>query len=634
MPDAILLDTLKQYWGHDVYRPVQADVVQAVAEGFDVLALLPTGGGKSICFQAPALALNKICLVVSPLIALMKDQVEQLEKRNIPALFFESGLHPTEVDLLVENCKKGMYKFIYTSPERIESEQFRKNILKFNIQIIAIDEAHCISQWGHDFRPSYLKLHQLKTLFPKTQIVALTATATTKVQIEIVEILRLNTPKIFKQSFKRTNISYMALQIENKLSKCFDILNKIKGTAIIYVRSRKKTAAISEWLQKSGISADFYHAGLTFEERNAKQKAWMQNKSRVIVATNAFGMGIDKSDVRLVIHIDIPESIEAYYQEAGRAGRDLQKSYSVVIFNSQDLAEYEKAVEKRFPDVETVKQAYFQLANHYQIASGGYQSEGYDFDIDAISDKYKIDKILLYNSLKHIENQGFITYSEDYYSPAKIHIPDRTAAYQFQLSNAKYDILIKEILRQVGGAAYTDFVLINEYALSKKLTTDQKNIRALLAFLNAANVLIYKPMKNYPQIFFLTERFGQKQFPFNNKQYEERKNTAQKKTDAVVAFITNKMRCRSKILLEYLDEICDTYCGVCDVCISNKKTINDDKFLPVLAFIKDNICTAPQIKKQFYQINDDAFVLWIKNALDLEIIYIDQHNHIRLHEKH
>ncbi len=624
----ILLETLKKYWGHHAFRPVQTDVVDAVAHGHDVLALLPTGGGKSICFQAPSLALNKICLVVSPLIALMKDQVEQLTKRDIPALFFESGLHPTETELLIENCKKGVYRFIYTSPERLESESFRKNLHKFNIQIIAIDEAHCISQWGHDFRPSYLKLSDLKTLLPKCQIVALTATATTKVQIEIAEILRLNQPKIFKQSFKRNNISYMVLYIENKLNKCLDIFRRIPGTAIIYVRSRKKTTIIADWLQKSGISATFYHAGLTFEERNAKQKAWMQNKCRVIVATNAFGMGIDKPDVRLVIHLDIPESIEAYYQEAGRAGRDLNKSYSVVIFNAQDLDEYKKSLEKRFPDVEAVKQTYFQLANHYQIASGGYQSEGYDFDIDVFSEKYKTDKILLYNSLKHIENQGFITYSEDYYSPSKIYIPDRTATYQFQMSNAKYDAPIKEILRQVGGAAYTDFVLINEYHLSKKIGTDVENTKALLRFLNVANVLVYKPQKSFPQIIFLTERYTQKQFPFSNKLYLDRKNTAQKKSDAVESFITNKKRCRSKILLEYLDEINDENCGVCDVCISNKKIINNDKFSPVIEQIKTQNYTASQLKTMFFGINDNEFADWLKNALDAEILGINDNNEI------
>lgn len=623
MQDEILLEVLKKYWGFENFRPIQSDIVKAVMDGNNVMALLPTGGGKSICFQAPALALNKICLVISPLIALMKDQVEQLEKRNISAIFFQSGLHQNELEILLKNCKKGMYKFIYISPERLESDYFKENISKFNIQLIAIDEAHCISQWGHDFRPSYLNLGKLKLLFPKIQIIALTATATQKVQNEIIEILQLQNPKIFKKSFKRDNISYSAIQHENKLGKCLEILQKIKGTSIIYLRNRKKTAIISEWLIKSGISSDFYHAGLTFEERSQKQKDWMENKKRVIVATNAFGMGIDKPDVRLVIHLDIPDSIEAYYQEAGRAGRDSKKSFSVVIFDANDIRNYNTNIEKRFPDIETIKSLYFQLANHFQIASGSYQTEGYDFNIETFSEKYKISEAIVYNSLKHIENQRFIGFNEDYYLPSKLHIPDRNLLYQFQLSNIKYDSIIKEILREIGGGAFTEFVIIEEHKMSRKLHLDTITFINLLKFLHTAQVLIYSPKNIEPKIFFLTERFTQKNFPFNTVKYEQRKNNAIEKHKAMSEFILNKSICRSKIILKFLDELSDENCEICDVCVNKKRLQNINQYNEILNYIEQNQTTITKIREIFIQIPEIELTKWLKNALELEIIYIN-----------
>lgn len=526
---SVLIDVLKKYWKFDSFRAVQQDIVQSVYDNIDTLALLPTGGGKSVCFQVPVMAKEGTCIVICPLIALMKDQVEQLQKKQIPAIFLDASYHQKEMDIVLENAVNQYYKFIYISPEKTKNEQFLKAILKMNISLIAVDEAHCISQWGYTFRPSYLDINRLRKQLPKVPIVALTASATEKVKLDIIQKLELKNAAIFTKSFRRNNLSYSVNLAENKMQRCYEILKNVNGSAIVYVRSRKKTAVFSEWLNKAGIKSEFYHAGLTQNERTQKQDLWMRNQTRVIVATNAFGMGIDKPDVRLVIHLDVPDSLEAYYQEAGRAGRDEKLAYAILLYQNQDLIELENNLEIKFPSVETIKNCYQHLANYYQIATGSEQVHLMDFDIELFCESYKLHPKTTYNAIKLLEKEGLIVFEESFFSPSKIHIPDRTLLYQFQVANAKYDSIIIALLRIVGGSVFNDFVHINENSLAQKLNFDSETTKKILQFLNDAQILIYQPQKSKPQLAFLTQRFTLKALPYNVGKYDFLKSAEKEK---------------------------------------------------------------------------------------------------------
>jgi len=394
---------LLKYWGHDNYRPLQEDIIESVIDGKDTLALLPTGGGKSICFQVPAIKKEGICIVISPLIALMKDQVENLVKRSVKAVAIYSGMTKREIDITLDNCAYGNIKFLYVSPERIETPIFLERIKKMDINLIAIDEAHCISQWGYDFRPSYLNIVKLKEIKPNVPFIALTATATPEVVIDIQQQLKFKGENVFQKSFERKNLSYVVLNEEDKLGRILKILEKIQGTSIIYVRSRKKTKEIASFLLKNRIAADYYHAGLTNEERTLKQSNWINNLTRVIVSTNAFGMGIDKSDVRSVIHVDLPDSLEAYFQEAGRAGRDEQKAYAVLLFEEADRMDLEQRIFNSFPPIDTIKQVYQALANYFQIPIGSALNEAYNFNIIVFSEQYNLEVFTVFNCLKLLD---------------------------------------------------------------------------------------------------------------------------------------------------------------------------------------------------------------------------------------
>ena len=456
------LETLRQYWGYKDFRPLQQDIVQAVLDGKDVLALLPTGGGKSICFQVPTLMRPGLCVVVSPLIALMKDQVDQLKKRGIAAEVVFAGMRAPEIDLALDNCIYGQVKFLYVSPERLKTTLLQERVKKMQINLLAVDEAHCISQWGYDFRPAYLEIAAFRTLIPNVNTIALTATATPTVQQDIQEKLQFSHPLCFQKSFTRDNLIYVVRKTEDKERQLLSILHHVPGTAIVYVNTRKKAKTAAQFLQKNDINAAAYHAGLTTLEREARQEAWFNGSTRVIVATNAFGMGIDKLNVRSVIHLDFPTTLEAYYQEAGRAGRDDKKAYAVILYDIHDIALLRESIQRAHPSPEQLKKVYQQLANYYQVAVGSHNMITYDFDLEYFAHAYGLKPQLVYQSLKTLEGEGLIQLNEAFSQPARLHIPtDPKTLYTFQVAHAHYDLLIKALLRLYGGELFSTFTTVS-----------------------------------------------------------------------------------------------------------------------------------------------------------------------------
>ncbi|MFA0962920.1 ATP-dependent DNA helicase RecQ [Roseivirga sp. BDSF3-8] len=564
---------LRQYWGYETFRPLQEDIVRASLEGKDVLALLPTGGGKSVCFQVPALAKEGICLVVSPLIALMKDQVAQLNRRDIAAVAIYSGMKPREIDITLDNCVYGNIKFLYVSPERLKTELFRERLQRMNVNLIAIDEAHCISQWGYDFRPPYLEIAELRELLPEVPVIALTATATPEVRDDIRDKLAFRTvQEVFRKSFARANLSYSVRYEDNKDGKLLEILRVVKGSAVVYVRSRKRTQQIAQWLTKQGISADYYHAGLSNEQRDQKQDAWIKSHTRVIVATNAFGMGIDKPDVRVVAHMDLPDTLEAYYQEAGRAGRDEKKAYAVVLYNQDDLEALRSRVQQAYPSIDYLRRVYQCLANYYKIAVGSSQMESYDFDLQAFAHTYRLQALEAYHALKKLEEEGFIQLNESFYQPSRAYFTmDNRDLYRFQIEQGAYDPLIKALLRHYGGELFSTFVKIDERQLGGSIDKPAGEVVRMMNFLHEREVLIYDPKKDRPQVTFITARFDSTKLPIDKELLDQRRKLNIDKAESVITYVTHHHRCRTQILLEYFGEINDDRCGVCDICVEEKK---------------------------------------------------------------
>lgn len=578
---------LIKYWGHTEFRPLQEDIITNVLEGKDTLALLPTGGGKSICFQVPALAKEGICIVISPLIALMKDQVENLLKRNIKAAAIFSGMTHREIDITLDNCVYGNYKFLYVSPERIETDLFKARLEKMNVNLFAIDESHCISQWGYDFRPSYLNIAKLREYKPGVPFLALTATATSQVVGDIQEKLKFKKENVLQKSFERKNIAYVVIYEEDKYKRLLRILNKIKGTSVVYVGTRKRTKEIAQFLVQQGISADYYHAGLSNHERSDKQNNWITNKTRVIVSTNAFGMGIDKPDVRTVVHLDLPNSLEAYFQEAGRAGRDEEKAYAVLLVEQSDRLELEKQIINSFPEIETIKTTYQALANFFQIPIGSALNESYFFDINTFSKQYNFQSFTVYNCLKFLEKEGYLILSEANYNPSRVKIEiNKNDLYDFQLKNPTIDIFIKTLLRSHTGL-FEEFVKIDEFDLAKKLKTTREKIIKVLDYLLHLNIISYTKQTNLPQITFLTPRVETKSLYISRQHYSERKEVAISKMESVIYYAYSKHKCRSQILLGYFGETNSYRCGVCDVCLErNKLELSDVEFSNVSDQIK------------------------------------------------
>lgn len=569
---SLALKTLKDYFGYLDFRPLQEDIVLSIAEGKDTLALLPTGGGKSICFQVPSLMQDGICLVVSPLIALMKDQVDQLKGKGIKAIAIYSGMQKREIDTLLDNCIYGDYKFLYVSPERLKTEIFLERFKQMNINIIAVDEAHCISQWGYDFRPPYLDIADLREIYPKVPVIALTASATPEVRKDIIEKLRLKYPEVFVQSFARKNLSYSVRWAENKFEKALEILQKVPGSAIIYTRSRKGTRDTARQLNQLGVSATFYHAGLEQQQRDARQVDWLKGKVRVMVATNAFGMGIDKPDVRIVLHLDLPENLENYYQEAGRAGRDGTRAYAVLIVKEYDLNLIIEKAGESYPPVEQVKKVYQCLANYYRIAVGSSQMGSYDFEMADFTQTYQLDPRLTYNSLKVMQEYSLVLFSESVFMPSSLHfLVTQTKVYEVQIAYARLDPLIKLILRMYGGELFVNYVKVQEAKLAKLLQLSENEVVQMLGKLDQMGVLAYNAKKDKPQVTFLTPRLDASRLPLDNKRISFRRNQAIEKAESTIKYIRNEMICRTGQLLDYFGETNDHHCGICDCCIRIKK---------------------------------------------------------------
>ena len=563
---------LTQYWGYPSFRPLQEDIVDSVMAGRDTLALLPTGGGKSICFQVPAMAMEGVCLVITPLIALMKDQVAHLVEKGIPAAAIYSGMHPDELELAYNQAAYGRLKFLYVSPERLQTDAFLEALKRMMVCLLAVDESHCISQWGYDFRPPYLKIADIRPYMPKTPVLALTATATAKVVDDIQLRLGFKEKNVFQSSFERKNVTYNVYHEADK----YGVLRRkleamIEGSAIVYVRNRKRTRVIADWLNSVGISATFYHAGLDAKTRDERQDLWMKGKVKVIAATNAFGMGIDKPDVRLVIHMDLPDSIEAYFQEAGRAGRDLKPSEAILLVSPADIAKLQENLAQSFPELERIKLIYNALGNYFGIPVGAGENVSYPLVISDFANHYGFSVLEVYHTLKILEKEGFLILSDSFDEPSKVMIrASRDDLYGFQVNNPQYGALIKCMLRGLPGVL-TDFVKINEEGLAKKTGLSADKVQEQLKKLEAYHFLSYAPRNDKPQVLFLSEFVDTKHFGLSNENYHDRKRDAEERVKAVVDFVNNDEECRSVQLLRYFNEKTRKTCGRCDVCLKQDK---------------------------------------------------------------
>lgn len=562
---------LLQYWGFNEFRPKQEDIINSVLEGKDTLALLPTGGGKSICFQVPALSQEGICIVVSPLIALMKDQVLNLKKRGVNAAAIYSGMSRREIDILLDNCIYGDVKFLYVSPERLTTKIFIARFQKMNVNLIAVDESHCVSQWGYDFRPPYLQIAEIRPYFPEIPIIALTATATPEVVMDIQEKLAFKETNVLQKSFERKNIAYIVQEEEDKLGRLLKIVNKVKGTGIVYVRNRKKTEEIAVFLQKKGVHADFYHAGLDYRIKDTKQKAWISNKIRIIVSTNAFGMGIDKADVRFVVHLDLPDSLEAYFQEAGRGGRDEKKAYAVQLYAKSDVITFKEHTRNSFPSIETIKKVYQALGSYFQLAVGSGKEEIFTFNLGEFCNRFKFNLIEVNNSLRYIEKEGYITVSESLFEPSKLKfIVGREDLQHCQEHNSTLSNFIKVILRSHSGI-FDNYKVIKEDEIASRCGITFEQAKNLLSLLKKQELIDYLPQTNAPKIYYNSERLNSDNFILSKKTYDDRKIITIARMNSVINYVTNPTKCRSRILLTYFGEKETSKCGQCDICLKEKR---------------------------------------------------------------
>ncbi len=586
-------EILKQYWGYDSFRSKQEEAIHSVLDAKDTLTLLPTGGGKSICFQVPALMMEGICIVISPLIALMNDQVTALKAKNIRALAITSGMSFSEVDIALDNCIHGNYKFLYLSPERLESEMVQQRLKKMNINLLAVDEAHCISEWGYNFRPSYLRIAEIREI-TNAPIIALTATATPLVTKDIQEKLKFTDDNIISTSFFREELSYVVLKQDDKDSKLIQILNRVKGTSIVYCRTRKETKRVHQLLSEYGISSHFYHAGLDVLERASKQKQWQLNHVRVMAATNAFGMGIDKADVRLVIHNHLPFSLEAYFQEAGRAGRDRKLAYSILLYNDLDIHNLNKQISDHYPEIDVVRNVYQQMANFFGIAIGDGKHQEFQFHINEFCERYNLNQLQTYNVLKILEKEDYIKLSEAIHQLSRVYIKvSHTELYQFQIANKQYDLLLKILLRSYG-SLFDNFTKIQENIIAKRTQLTTQEVKDFLFKLEKMDILDYIPQNSNPKLLLLKTRVDSKHISLSKETIETRKANEEAKAASVIQYASNQYQCRSSVLQKYFGEENKERCNKCDVCLDrNKLKINDQEFDDIMKAIEKLISQKP-----------------------------------------
>ncbi len=622
-------EILKQYWGYEAFRPMQEDIINTVLAGEDVLALLPTGGGKSLCFQVPALAKEGICLVVSPLIALMKDQVANLEKKGIPALSIHSGMPFMEVRKTLQNAAYGPFKFLYLSPERLQTKLFQEWLPALHVNLIAVDEAHCISQWGYDFRPPYLRIAELRAQLPSVPVLALTASATDLVQKDICEKLAFNRFRVFRQSFEKPNLSFSIFEVDSKINKLVQVLNAVPGCGIVYCKSRRKTKDVAELLRLHHIAADFYHAGLTNEERAQKQQAWIDNKTRIMVCTNAFGMGIDKPDVRTVVHMDVPDCVENYYQEAGRAGRDGLKAYAVLLYKQADISNLQLLPDSKYPLMIDIRKVYGALGNFLQIETGSGEFLSYEFDLNLFIKNFQLDAVQTVNVLKVLEQEELLIFNEQVFIPAKIcFTTNKDTLNEFEKLHPEFDDLIKALLRNYQGI-FDSYINVNERTIATFVKTSIVNITEQLNQLTRYSILDFQPQKDKPQIFFQHNRVRQQDLLMDQKRYAERKEIYKRRVQAMIAYTTGTV-CRSLFVGNYFGDDQMKNCGICDVCLANKgkAVISSADFeeikIKLLNELDSKDLTAKELQQQLKQVSKEKLYAVINWLIKEEIIEVQR----------
>jgi ATP-dependent DNA helicase RecQ len=595
-----VLSILDKYWGYKAFRPLQEEIIHSILAGKDTLAILPTGGGKSLCFQVPAMASEGICLVISPLIALMKDQVENLKKRNIPALLIHSGMQRSDVIQTLQNAKHNYFKFLYVSPERLETSLFKEYLPSIDVSLVAVDEAHCISQWGYDFRPSYLRIAELRKELPGVPVLALTASATEEVQKDICEklakpVLVRSKPainegwQVYRQSFERKNLAYSVFKVDSKIARLVDILKKVQGTSIVYCKSRKRTGEIANLLKMHGIAASHYHAGLKPEERTKRQLDWINNKTRVIVCTNAFGMGIDKPDVRTVVHMDTPDCLENYYQEAGRAGRDNKKAFPVLLYDTRDLEELAVLHLVRYPTLEQIRYVYHALCNYLQIPVNTGQDKSFTFHFDAFIRNFNLSSNTALYSLKALESDGWLDFNEKNFAPATVvFTTSKKGLYEFQKSYPQHEELLTSLLRTYEGIF--DFPgFIAELMIAKLLKQDEAEIKKQLKTIASFGIIQYLPQNTEPQIIFRKQRVAAEDLSFNLMLYYKRRDIFIERANQMIAYAQTSV-CRSKTISIYFGDEKARDCEVCDNCLKKKKTsLSPGEMESIAALIMENL---------------------------------------------
>ena len=625
-PEDIYRHILKQYWGYDSFRGIQEDIIHSIGRNEDTLGLMPTGGGKSITFQVPALAREGLCLVVTPLIALMKDQVQNLKDRGIRALCIHSGMNRQEIVATLENAIFGNYKFLYVSPERLDTDIFRAKLSRMNVTMITVDESHCISQWGYDFRPAYLKIAEIRDLLPGVPVLALTATATPEVVKDIQMRLRFSRENVFRMSFERQNLAYVVRRTEDKMRELLHILDRVSGSAIVYVRNRRRTKEVAELLTSKGITTDYYHAGLNDADKDQRQRRWQQGESRVIVATNAFGMGIDKPDVRLVVHLDLPDSIEAYFQEAGRAGRDGQKAYAVILYAPSDKATLKRRIPDTFPEKDYIKEVYEHLQYYYQMAMGDGLGCVREFDIEDFCRKFKYFPVPVDSALKILTQAGYLDYTDEQENASRVLFTvRRDELYRLNALGENADRLIRLLLRLYTGL-FTDYAFIDEGTLATHTGLSRHQVYEILLNLSRLHIIHYIPRKKIPHIVYTRERTELSRLYIPPSVYEERKKRYETRINAMLDYAENDTVCRSRMLLRYFGEKNEHDCGQCDTCLALRNRPKDN--MPPQGEIRQRILqavsTAPMTSAEVSEavpVAVDALAEALHDLLDERLLF-------------